>query len=168
MAEKVIRPATREDISMLAELKSRYVRLLYRGFIPDAFLAIAEPAYYYNQLQDWLTQGKLQMDTLWVDGQPGGYIVYGVDGIDTSYGYIQEAAMALPLDAQDHALLYQHALAALDGRGLGQVHQWVLRDNFRVRFQLEHSGFKADGARRTITLEGQPLQIARYLYRAHT
>ena len=46
MAEKVIRPATREDISMLAELKSRYVRLLYRGFIPDAFLAIAEPAYY--------------------------------------------------------------------------------------------------------------------------
>ena len=42
---------------MLAELKSRYVRLLYRGFIPDAFLTIAEPAYYYNQLQDWLTQG---------------------------------------------------------------------------------------------------------------
>ena len=153
---------------MLAELKSRYVRLLYRGFIPDAFLAIAEPAYYYNQLQDWLTQDKLQMDTLWVDGQPGGYIVYGVDGMDTSYGCIQEAAMALPLDAQDHALLYQHALAALDGRGLGQVHQWVLRDNFRVRFQLERSGFKADGARRAITFEGQPLQIARYLYRAHT
>lgn len=168
MAEKVIRPATREDISMLAELKSRYVRLLYRGFIPDAFLAIAEPAYYYNQLQDWLTQDKLQMDTLWVDGQPGGYIVYGVDGMDTSYGCIQEAAMALPLDAQDHALLYQHALAALDSRGLGQVHQWVLRDNFRVRFQLERSGFKADGARRAITFEGQPLQIARYLYRAHT
>ena len=76
--------------------------------------------------------------------------------------------MALPLDAQDHALLYQHALAALDGRGLGQVHQWVLRDNFRVRFQLERSGFKADGARRAITFEGQPLQITRYLYRAHT
>lgn len=165
MTETVIRPAPLSVRDKLADLKSRYVRMLYRGFIPEEFLAIAEPAYYTNQLRDWLTQDQLHIDLLMRGEEIGGYIAYGVDRVDPSFGYIQEIVMRLPLDSQDYALLYQHALAQLAAQGYPQVHQWVLRDNFRMRFQLELQGFKADGARRSMVFEGQPLQITRYLYR---
>ena len=62
-------------------------------------------------------------------------------------------------------LLCALVLAVLAAADYRQVHQWVLRDNFRLRFLLERYGFKADGARRTVTFEGQQLQIARYLFR---
>ncbi len=165
MAEMEIRAARGEDVLELAELKSRHVRMLYRGFLPDPLLAYAEPDYYLEQFQSWLGQEPFHLDVLVQDGALQGYVVYGQEQAEPQFGLIQEVALDIVRARSDYRMLYDHALAVLAAADYRQVHQWVLRDNFRLRFLLERYGFKADGARRTVTFEGQQLQIARYLFR---
>lgn len=165
MAEMEIRAARGADVPELAALKSRHVRMLYRGFLPYPLLAYAEPAYYEEQFQNWISQDRFRLDVLALEGVLQGYVVYGQEQAEPQFGLIQEVALDVTCDRLDYRLLYDHALTALRRDDYNQVHQWVLRDNFRLRFLLERFGFKADGARRTVTFEGQQLQIARYLYR---
>ena len=42
------------DTPALAQLKSAYVRALYRGFVPSEVLKKATPDYYSEQLTKWL------------------------------------------------------------------------------------------------------------------
>ena len=165
MSEMEFRVAKGEDIAGLAALKSRHVRMVYRGFLPLPLLAHAEPSYYESQFQNWLSQDCWHLDVLLDGGVLQGYVVYGQEQAEPGFGIIQEAALDTSCDGRNYRTLYDHALTALSAANLRQVHQWVLRDNFRQRFLLERLGFKADGTRRTITFEGQQLQIARYLFR---
>lgn len=165
MSEKVIRIARDEDVLELAALKSRHVRMLYRGFLPYALLAYAEPGSYIQLFRDWVNHDCLRLDVLMMEGKLRGYVVYGPEQAEQGYGLVQEAALDVTCDRYDYRFLYDHALTALREKDYHQVHQWVLRDNFRLRFLLEQIGFKADGTRRTVTYEGQQLQIARYLFR---
>lgn len=165
MSDMEIRVAKGEDIAGLAALKSRYVRMVYRGFLPSPLLACAEPSYYEDQFQNWLSQDCLHLDVLTDGSVLQGYVVYGQEQAEPEFGIIQEAALDTVCDGRNYRTLYDHALASLGVANFHRVHQWVLRDNFRQRFLLERLGFKADGMRRTVTFEGQQLQIARYLFR---
>lgn len=165
MSEMEIRTARDEDMLELAQLKSRHVRMVYRGFLPHPLLAYAVPDSYQDQFRNWLHQDAFHLDVLVKNGTVQGYVVYGQEQAEPEFGLIQEAALDMACDGGNYRVLYDHALSALRAANFHQVHQWVLRDNFRLRFLLERFGFKADGTRRTVTFEGQQLQIARYLFR---
>ena len=61
MAKLTIRPATVDDIATMAELKSTYVRSLYRGFISQDILHRSTPDFHANTLRAWLESGMYRI-----------------------------------------------------------------------------------------------------------
>ena len=53
MSNLVLRLYAPGDTPALAQLKSAYVRALYRGFVPSEVLKKATPDYYAEQLTRW-------------------------------------------------------------------------------------------------------------------
>ena len=71
MSEMEIRTARDEDVLELAQLKSRHVRMVYRGFLPHPLLAYAVPDSYQDQFQNWLHQDAFHLDVLVKNGYDG-------------------------------------------------------------------------------------------------
>lgn len=165
MAELNIRLATREDIPRLAQLKSTYVRSLYRGFIPQELLCRATEEHYVAAITEWLETGLYNVALIEHDGAIGNYIVYG-DNPEAPYnGLIYEGVCDHFTTTEEKRMLVQHCLNDLRGRGHTTAYLWILVDNFRVRYLFETLGFRPDGARETRELFGQELHISRYQYK---
>lgn len=165
MTDLVIREALSADDDTLAALKAHYVQALYYGFAPELILKLADPSTFIQQFHHWQEQDDFHMDVLLLKDVAQGYVIYGPDPADNAFGLIQEAVLDMACDSDIYAALYHHALDALASKGLPQVHQWVLKDNFRTRFLLEQYGFRLEGVRRMVDFDGQPVETTRYLYR---
>lgn len=157
------RCANRADIPALTQLKSSYVQIIYRGFVPESVIKIAVPGYYLPQFTSWIDHDqRMQLDIQLSGDTPLGYVVYGPDPTDAASGLILESGIDLRQHRADQGALYVHALGMLAQMGFTHVNKWVVRDNFRLRFLLEHNGFKDDGVRKIVNLAQQPTEIARY------
>ena len=60
----------------------------------------------------------------------------------------------------DKDVLMNAVMAKLKGQ-YARVHVWTMRDNLRVRFLFDRFGFRRDGAQRTVTVEGQTMDVIR-------
>ncbi len=159
------RRADLADVPALAELKSGYVQVIYRGFVPEAVIKQAEPGYYLPQFNCWIKHADMHLDIQLAEETPVGYVVYGPDPTDAASGLILESGIDLRQHRADQGALYVHALGMLAQMGFTHVNKWVVRDNFRLRFLLERNGFKDDGVRKMVDLAQQPTELARYSYR---
>ena len=165
MAKLNIRLATLEDIPCLAELKSTYVRSLYRGFISQSVLNSSTTELHEATLRDWLESGAYRIALIERDGVISNYIVYG-DNPDEPYnGLIYEGVCDQLTTSEEKRMLVDHCLNELRAKGHTIAYLWVLVDNFRVRYLFESMGFRPDGTRDTRELYDQELRIARYQYK---
>lgn len=166
MAEQLVtRPARQGEAARLAVIKAEYVRSLYRGFLSDDFLRQITPTFYLPEVQRWMRDGDCRVSVLELDGQAEGYAVYGVDPSERACGFIREMAINPVYSRQEKNELAQYVMRELAEMGFAEIHTWVLRDNFRVRFLFESMGFRTDGVSRTEKRENTELQVARYVYR---
>ena len=159
METQSIRAARKGDALSLAGVKSRYVRALYRGYLPVDFLKQLHETYYLDQVMGWL-EDSWQVDVLETDGQVTGCVVYGADAEEEGCGLIQEAAILPERGGMDKDVLMNAVMAKLKGQ-YDRVHVWTMRDNLRVRFLFDRFGFRRDGAQRTVTVEGQTMDVIR-------
>ena len=164
MAKFTIRPATADDIPALAELKSSYVRSLYRGFISQDILHRSTPDFHANTLRAWLESGLYRILLAESDGVLSHYIVFGTNPNEPHNGLIYEGVSSSAPSTEDKRLLVNQCLQELRDMGHTIAYLWILTDNFRVRFLFENLGFRPDGARETREMFGQELYIARYQY----
>lgn len=164
MAEYTIRPAAERDAEQLAAIKSSYVRSLYRGFLSAGVLKGATVEYYLPEIAGWIKDRKYHVDALECDGQMMGFIVYGADQTCPGFGLIREEAVQPACGRREKDALAHHAIGELTAMGFHDIHLWVLRDNFRVRFLYESIGFRPDGAVRVEPRDNLELNISRYVY----
>ncbi|MGN0746792.1 MAG: GNAT family N-acetyltransferase [Aristaeellaceae bacterium] len=162
MGKQIVRAARTGDALSLAGVKSRYVRALYRGYLPANFLKQLHETYYLEQVQGWLAEGR-QIEVLEADGVVTGYVAYGADPEDEGCGLILEAAILPASGGMDKALLMNAVMGKLKAR-YDRVHVWTMRDNLRARFLYDHFGFRRDGTQRTMTVEGQSMDVIRLTY----
>ena len=152
------------DTPALAQLKSEYVRALYRGFVPSEVLKKATPDYYAEQLARWFDSHLYHIALSERAGKISSFELYCADPEQSSYGLIYELDFDHIDDAAEKRAVIDFSLAQMRQEGYAAVHLWVLRDNFRVRFLFESLGFRHDGSTRTLTISGQELLIARYTF----
>ncbi len=165
MAKLTIRPATADDIATMAELKSTYVRSLYRGFISQDILHRSTPDFHAATLRAWLESGMYRILLAECDGVLSHYIVFGTNPEEPHNGLIYEGVSSSFTSTEDKRLLVDRCLQELREMGHTIAHLWILTDNFRVRFLFENLGFRPDGAREKRNMFGQELHIARYQYK---
>lgn len=161
-----MRQAALADRDALAALKAAYVRSLYRGFVSQDKLKTLDPTPYQSMLEIALEAPGRQVIIMDEEGQPQGFVVLGADPEEAGCGMIFDVAMRPGCDLLLRDELLAGAMERLMRQGMEQIHIWILRDNFRVRFLFEQFGFKADGVHRTIERDGHELQVTRYLFRA--
>jgi len=164
MSVYTVHPVQEGEIEGAARIKADYVRSIYRGFLSPEYLRQIGEDYYVSQIREWLGSGLYLVDMLDVDGQAAGFIVYGEDPENPGCGLIYEQALNPVCSLPEKNTLVHHALAALKARGLREIHLWMLRDNFSMRFLYESLGFRADGMTREDQLDGMELRLARYTY----
>lgn len=164
MTKLDIRFATLNDTARLAELKSTYVRSLYRGFISQDILNRSTPEFHAATIRAWLESGTYRIALIERDGVISNYIVYGTNPLAPHNGLIYEGVCDHLTTTEEKRLLVNHCLQELRSMGHTIAHLWVLVDNFRVRFLFETLGFRPDGARETREMFGQEIRIARYQY----
>ena len=165
MAKLNMRQATTADIPRLAELKSTYVRALYRGFISQDLLNRATAEHYVAAITDWMNSGLYRVALIERDGVISNYIVYGDNPEEPYNGLIYEGVCDHLTTTEEKRMLVQHCLSELRERGHSTAYLWILVDNFRVRYLFETLGFRPDGARENRESFGQELHIARYQYK---
>ena len=159
----MIRPACHDDVKALAQVKSRYVRALYRGFMSAEYLRRLDEEYFLEQVKGWL-DGQYRLTVLEQDGEVVGYVAYGEDPEDANYGLIREVSVIPSACLQEKEMLMDSCLADLAQR-YEFAHVMTLRDNFHVRFMFEQYGFRADGTQFTREIDGNELQIIRLVGR---
>lgn len=165
MTKLNIRPVQQGDITTLAQVKSDYVRRLYRGFVPQEVLKTATPAYYTQELTQWLESGRYRIAVLESEGAIRAFTSYADDPDDAHSGLIYESACDQATSSEEKRALVDHVIQLFRQEERSQVHLWVLRDNFHVRFLFETLGFRPDGARQAKQFFGEELTITRYVYK---
>ena len=168
MDKHIIRTAVPADQDVLTELKTAYIRGLFRGFLPAEHLKGLDPTPYRSELGECLANPALQILICMEEDTPQGYLTIGTDPEDPSCGMIFDAAANLDADPAVRDTLIVTAAERLAARGNSRIHIWLLRDNFRVRFLFEQFNFKAEGTLRPYQVEGREVQLIRYVYRIPT
>ena len=164
MTELHIRSASLDDVARLAELKSTYVRSLYRGFISQDILNRSTPDFHAATLAPWLKDGTYRIALVERNGVIGNYIIYGTNPEAPYNGLIYEGVCDDKTTVEEKRMLVDYCLNDLRSMGHTAAYLWILTDNFRVRYLFETLGFRPDGERQTRQMFGQELRIARYVY----
>lgn len=164
MGEMHIIQARREDVPALAQLKYAYVCNLYRGFLPLEALGAIRPEYYVEQFEGWMDEKHYTVHAAVEDGAIRAFVVFGENPDQPGCGLVYEACCDQTFCMEDKRVLMDSALEHVRKMGFTTVHQWILRDNFRVRVVFESLGFRPDGERRSVEQNGQELILARYVY----
>ena len=164
MAKQMTRAAQPGDALSLAGVKSRYMRALYRGYLPAELLKQLHETYYLEQAQGWLKEGR-QIEVLETDGAVTGFVMYGADPEEKDCGLILEAVILPACGGMDKAMLMNAVMGKLKAH-YARVHVWTMRDNFRARFLFDNFGFRRDGAQRSMIVEGQTMDAIRLTYAA--
>lgn len=162
--ETIIRPAAAEDQEALASLKNIYVQTLFRGIVSQQELRQMEPRTYQGMIAGAIEAPGRQVLVMEQQGSIVAYVIFGADPEEAGYGMVFDTAFALECDRQSRNRLMTSVLAQLREAGMEQVHFWLLRDNFYVRYQLETFGFKEENLLRTVEIGNRQAQLVRYLY----
>lgn len=163
MGTSSIRDAMAADALVLAEMKTRFVRRIYRGFLPMELFTEACCDRYAPEISQWLTDGRFQAPVLEADGQPQAFALVGDYYEVAGTGLIYEMIIDQGCRMEDYRRLLTHILKRFREAGYPAAYVWVLRDNFKVRYFYEQMGFRADGTRRTVQQGDQELIITRYV-----
>ncbi len=169
MEKMNIRPAVLADAPALADVKARYVRALYRGYLAADYLKRLDASVYLLQLTEWIRNDSFSVALL--EGQDGivGFIVYGSDEEEPGHGLIRDVALLPSGSSVDCQQLIRSGVDCL-ANAFDNIHLWVVRDNFRMRFHFEQAGFRADGQERLEQLRDPwlsdfpALPVRRYSY----
>lgn len=164
MGEYTIRPVGENETPRLAEIKSNYVRSLYRGFLSSEYLRSATQEFYVPEISWLMRDEKSHIDVIEAEGQAVGYVIYGVDPANPGCGLIREAGIEPSFGRREKDALIRHSIRQLMDMGFSEINLWVLRNNFRVRFLFESLGFRHDGMVRVEPRDNLELSIARYVY----
>ena len=164
MEKQIIRAARKGDALSLAGVKSRYMRALYRGYLPAELLKQLHETYFLTQVQEWLEEGR-QIEVLETDGDVTGFVVYDADPEEAGCGLILEAAILPASGGMDKAMLMNAVMGKLKAQ-YARVHVWTMRDNFRARFLFDNFGFRRDCAQRTADVEGHTVDVIRLTWAA--
>lgn len=165
MMKRIIRTATPDDRHILTELKTAYIRSLYRGYIPSERLKALNPTPYDTHIADFLATPGQQVLLCEEEERPLGYLVIGEDPQDERCGMIFDAASSPAADEAVRDALVVEAASRLAEKGKERIYIWLLRDNFQARFLFERLNFKLEGSLRTYEIEGSEAQLIRYVYR---
>lgn len=147
MEKMNIRLAVLTDAPALADVKARYIRALYRGYVAADCLKRLDASCYLPQISDWIQCDSFSVALLERQGEITGFIVYGSDQEDPGHGLIREVAVLPSGSSEDCQELLRSGVDNLAG-AFDDIHLWVVRDNFRMRFHFEQAGFRADGQER--------------------
>lgn len=161
MEKQIVRPAQPADVQILADVKLRHVRALYRGMLSASYLKSLNEATYLPQLQQWLETGE-QVDVLEKNGEAVAFIAYGEDPADNGCGLIHEAGMLPVCTLADAELLVCSCKQHLAER-YPVVRVMTPKDNFRTRFLYEQQGFRPDGYQTTVIVDGSELRLMRMI-----
>ena len=163
----LIREAEHRDRAALAELKSRYVRSMYRGFFSREVLDRIDDEFYAPEFSEYISSDQFHTIVMEHEGRLEGYVIYGPDPEEEGWGLIVDAHTVHPGDAERKRILIEDTLNRLEKMGFNDVRIWLVHDNFRVRFLFESFGFRRDGEERMAIRSGQELHTVRYQYRIH-
>lgn len=160
----VIRKAEPRDQKALAELKSQYIRAVYRGFFSKEVMARIDDEFYVPEFGEYIASEQLTTIVMEHEGRLEGYVVYGPDAEEPGWGLIYDARTVHPGDAERKRILIERTVNALSDMGYPDIHIWLVHDNFRVRFLFESFGFRRDGTEKQSNRSGQDLYVVRYQY----
>lgn len=162
--ETIIRPAAAEDRDALAVIKTGYVQNMFRGVVPQQELRQVDPKAYEGMIAGAIEAPGRQVLVMEQQGHLIAYMIFGADPEEAGYGMVFDTAFALGCDQQSRNQLMASVLAQLREAGMEQVHFWLLRENFYVRYQLESFGFREENLLRTVEIGNRQAQLVRYLY----
>lgn len=155
-----LRPALLSDCACLAALQCSTMAAEYRGYhqwqqiMNNALEAVC------SRFQQAIENPHLLLKVQEAGGMISGYVLYGADESAEGWGLLVEALSI----ADGERPLIQYALRALAAMGLPNVHTWVLRDNFRLRYLYECCGFRRDGTQCVRQVAEDELPMLRYQY----
>lgn len=169
MEEFVIRRAARQDLKALMSLKQAYTLQTYKGFASTETLNNIPKDQWGQVFEAWLANPHIQLDVLWVREKLCAFSAYRLKEAQETPDLPEGEILALEVLMGTSPLyadaLVTDTLAGLARMGVKRVRVWVLRDNFRSRFEYERYGFKADGETKEELFGGQLARWTRYVYR---
>ena len=167
MAPHSFRLATPADARRIAELHVPAWRAAYHGLLPDALLASQSVDTRERQWRQWNEGHALRR--IWLAEREGALLGFAATGPSrdrdaaTSIGEVY----AIYLDPEVIGTgvgraLFAHANETLRALGFTRAMLWVLESNARARRFYEAAGWRADGTRKTETLQGVEVVEVRY------
>jgi ribosomal protein S18 acetylase RimI-like enzyme len=163
----VVRRATVDDASAIAEVRVTTWRAAYAGIVPQAVLDRMDVDRATQRTAALLASGEDPRIHV-VEGSGGRVVGYAFtaparDEDAAGLGEIQ--AIYVRPDAQGAGLggaLLAAAAGDLEDRGFSTLVLWVLTDNGPARGFYEHEGFAPDGAARDLDFDGEAIEEIRY------
>lgn len=154
------RPGCEKDEARLAEIKSRYVQMLYRGFMTDAFIKTQDSASFEAQMHHWLA-GPYETIVGEGDGEANCFIVWQKDPEDERCAIIEDWGVIPFQGMGENETLFSHALEKI-AKDYQYARLWLLKENLRARFFFERLEFRCDGRKGRGELDGQELSLISY------
>lgn len=162
----MIRPAAVADAGEVARIHVETWRHAYRGIVPDSYL---DGLSVERRTESWaktISEGKTGT-LVAVDerGRAAGWASFGASRDEDGSGFGE--VYAVYLQAADWGKGIGRRLMAAAERGLAErgfsvFTLWVLELNARTRRFYDKSGYRPDGAKKVINLEGRELVELRY------
>lgn len=157
-----VRQAELSDAEEIALLRCRCIHTAYKGFLSADFLKKID--------KTWLVPDTVKsfascgIDLLYHDKEPMGYIIYRQVSAAPDAGEIVEIGTLPECDTHEMYELASGAIRRLQEKGVTRVITWVLKDNLRLRFQMELFGFRREYATNTVTFENVSMLKQKYVY----
>lgn len=127
----------------MAELKCRQLSGQLSSFIPAESLARMTPETFLPSLQSMMEQECFALESHEEEGRVSGYIIYARRQSKEPFEQIVEV-FADTYELQQ--ALIARGVDTMGRMGAKQIHVWILRENFRLRFIYEMAGFRLEGS----------------------
>ncbi|MDJ0692874.1 GNAT family N-acetyltransferase [Mastigocoleus sp. MO_188.B34] len=162
----MIRQATIQDASAIAQIHIHTWEIAYSGIVPDSHLTALSVE---NRTQRWLsTLSKSLTNTLvyQLDGKLVGWISLGISRDQD----VSEAGEIYAIYVQPEMWGYgigkdlmKFGEEQLWQRKVKSIVLWVLEDNFRARKFYQKGGYTLDGTKKELTIGEKMLSACRYV-----
>jgi ribosomal protein S18 acetylase RimI-like enzyme len=164
-----VRAARPADAEAIGRVHSESWRLTYAGLVSPRYLATLDEEELAERWRRRLSGPRGESSLLVAEeaGEVIGFALFGPAGErDLEDGFAGEIQMLYVLPAgqrRGHGrALFEQAASDLAGRRLFWLVVWVVEHNLAARAFYRRLGLLPDGARRSDTLGGQPVDVVRY------
>lgn len=181
--ELTVRPVRADDAEALATAHVRAWQVGYRGILPQDYLDAIDLDARVEQWRVWIAHGRFRLTHVVVaevDDAVVGFAIHGPEGGasddppvagDASSGTVGSGTVGELYSLNVHpahwgagagSALMSYVVAALTQAGHTEAVLWVLPRNDRARRFYARNGWVVDGAERTDTVQGAPVDEIRY------